>query len=226
MWRLSVYSIAHRTSLIADWAYNRKDREIATNFTLSDDKVVIVENDDAGIKFVLLNQHDHLKKFVEFMPNMLSSSTGKIQWMRGFGGAKLFFVEPGRRWAYSLSPSKAPGVSYQGTVIWCFFLFHQAPGGFLVRFTAVFLCDCCPRVLTSVPVHDSPLWAPRVPGPPSACWAAVVFFLFPQALPASSKELSFAEGLSRGAPLPNVPSFTPVHHQKSDEATDVEGCLV
>jgi len=30
-------------------------------------------------------------------------------------GAKLSFVEPGRRWAHSPSPSKAPGISYQGT---------------------------------------------------------------------------------------------------------------
>jgi len=30
--------------------------------------------------------------------------------------AKLSFVEPGRRWAHSLSPSKAAGISYQGTV--------------------------------------------------------------------------------------------------------------
>jgi len=30
--------------------------------------------------------------------------------------AKLSFVEPGRRWAYSLSPSKAPGISYKGTM--------------------------------------------------------------------------------------------------------------
>jgi len=31
-------------------------------------------------------------------------------------GAKLSFVEPGRRWAHSPSPSKAPGISYQGTM--------------------------------------------------------------------------------------------------------------
>jgi len=30
--------------------------------------------------------------------------------------AKLSFVEPGRRCARSLSPSKAPGISYQGTM--------------------------------------------------------------------------------------------------------------
>jgi len=30
--------------------------------------------------------------------------------------AKLSFVEPGRRWAHSQSPSKAPGISYQGTM--------------------------------------------------------------------------------------------------------------
>jgi len=30
--------------------------------------------------------------------------------------AKLSFVEPGRRWAHSPSPSKAPGISYQGTM--------------------------------------------------------------------------------------------------------------
>jgi len=29
---------------------------------------------------------------------------------------RLIFVEPGRRWAYSPSPSKAPGISYQGTM--------------------------------------------------------------------------------------------------------------
>jgi len=29
--------------------------------------------------------------------------------------AKLSFVEPGRRWVHSQSPSKAPGISYQGT---------------------------------------------------------------------------------------------------------------
>jgi len=57
--------------------------------------------------------------------------------------AKLSFVEPGRRWTRSLSPSKAPGICYQGlfwiscrkdvknlrrylTVIWCFFLFPRA----------------------------------------------------------------------------------------------------
>jgi len=30
--------------------------------------------------------------------------------------AKLSFVEPGRIWAHSSSPSKAPGISYQGTL--------------------------------------------------------------------------------------------------------------
>jgi len=30
--------------------------------------------------------------------------------------AKLSFVEPSRRWAHSSSPSKAPGISYQGTM--------------------------------------------------------------------------------------------------------------
>jgi len=30
--------------------------------------------------------------------------------------AKLSFVEPSRRWAHSPSPSKAPGISYQGTM--------------------------------------------------------------------------------------------------------------
>jgi len=30
--------------------------------------------------------------------------------------AKLSFVEPGRRWAHSPSPSKAAGISYQGTM--------------------------------------------------------------------------------------------------------------
>jgi len=30
--------------------------------------------------------------------------------------AKLSFVEPGRRWAHSPSPSKAPGIPYQGTM--------------------------------------------------------------------------------------------------------------
>jgi len=30
--------------------------------------------------------------------------------------AKLSFVEPGRSWAHSSSPSKAPGISYQGTM--------------------------------------------------------------------------------------------------------------
>jgi len=29
---------------------------------------------------------------------------------------KLSFLEPGRRWAHSPSPSKAPGISYQGTM--------------------------------------------------------------------------------------------------------------
>jgi len=31
-------------------------------------------------------------------------------------GAKLSFIEPGRRWAHSPSPSKASGISYQGTM--------------------------------------------------------------------------------------------------------------
>jgi len=30
--------------------------------------------------------------------------------------AKLSFVEPGRKWAHSHAPSKAPGISYQGTM--------------------------------------------------------------------------------------------------------------
>jgi len=30
--------------------------------------------------------------------------------------AKLIFVEPGRRWAHSPSSSRAPGISYQGTM--------------------------------------------------------------------------------------------------------------
>jgi len=34
-------------------------------------------------------------------------------------GAKLSFVEPGRRWAHSPSPIKAPGISYQGTMKTC-----------------------------------------------------------------------------------------------------------
>jgi len=30
--------------------------------------------------------------------------------------AKLSFIEPGRRWAHSPSPSKASGIPYQGTM--------------------------------------------------------------------------------------------------------------
>jgi len=81
-------------------------------------------------------------------------------------GTKLSFVESGRRWAHSPSPSKAPGISYQGTmktsvrmsqtsvsltVIWCFFLFllstlHLALG--ILRCPTRWqqsLCDCCPQ---------------------------------------------------------------------------------
>jgi len=57
----------------------------------------------------------------------------------------------------------------------------------IVRFTWLW-ASCCispgdsglfvrllPLVSTSVPVHDSPLWAPQAPGPTSACGAAFAF---------------------------------------------------
>jgi len=60
----------------------------------------------------------------------------------------------------------------------------------LVRFTWLWASWCVPPgdsglfvrqlppVSTSVPVHDSPLWAPRAPGPASACGAAFAFSSF------------------------------------------------
>jgi len=41
---------------------------------------------------------------------------GSVQFSSVLVEAKLSFVEPGRRWAHSPSPSKAPGISYQGTM--------------------------------------------------------------------------------------------------------------
>jgi len=74
--------------------------------------------------------------------------------------AKLSFVKPGRRWAHSPSPSKAPGISYQGTmktqeVSNCYMMLlsvsalYASPGsGHLEmshQVTAVFLCDRYPQ---------------------------------------------------------------------------------
>jgi len=49
--------------------------------------------------------------------------TGRTEEREGKGGsvpvsvkAKLSFVEPGCRWAHSPFPSKAPGISYRGTM--------------------------------------------------------------------------------------------------------------
>jgi len=51
--------------------------------------------------------------------------------------ARLIFVEPGRRWAHSTSPSKAPSISYEGTMKTSVRmlktsggLYNWAPGGF------------------------------------------------------------------------------------------------
>jgi len=114
--------------------------------------------------------------------------------------AKLSLVEPGRRWAYSPSPSKAPGISYQGTMKTSVRMLKTSGGLWLLY--GAFFCFCLvcftwlwaswdvppgdsglfvrllSPVSTSVPVHDSPLWAPRAPGPSPACWAAVASFCF------------------------------------------------
>jgi len=101
-------------------------------------------------------------------------------------GAKLSFVQPGHRCAYSPSPSKAPVLYYENlredvknlrrslTVIWCFFVSSGASVGRL-RVSSFF----------------EP-WLVRL---------------------SAAKSWVFAKGFPREAPLPNVPSLTPVHHQ-------------
>jgi len=114
-------------------------------------------------------------------------------------GAKLSFVEPGRRWAHSPSRSKAPGISTR--VLWkspwgCYkaqevnLLYGTSVCICLVRFTWLWaswgvppsdsglFARLLPPVSTSVPVHDSPLWVPQAPGPTSACGAAFAFSCF------------------------------------------------
>jgi len=122
-------------------------------------------------------------------PTMKAINTKRHEgWFVRFGGGestrKLSFVEPGHRWAHSPSPSKAPGISYQGTmktsvrmletsellygVSVCFclvcFTWLWASWGVPPGDSGLFVWLLHP-VSTSVPVHDSPLWAPRAPGP-------------------------------------------------------------
>jgi len=111
----------------------------------------------------------------------------------------LSFVEPGRRWAHSPSPSKAPGISYQGTMKTSVRMLKTSGGlelldgvSFcfcLVRFTWLWaswgvppgdsdlFVRLLPPVSTSVPVQDLLLWAPEAPGPTSACGAAFAFLV-------------------------------------------------
>jgi len=97
-------------------------------------------------------------------------------------GAKLSFVEPGHTWAHSPSPSIAPGISYQGNMVSNYYIVFLL---FLLStlHLALDILRCptrwqLPPVATSVLVHDSPLWAPRAPGPTSACGAAFAFSCF------------------------------------------------
>jgi len=148
--------------------------------------------------------------------------------------AKLSFVEPGHRWAHSPSCSKAPGVSYQGTMKtsvrilktsgghWLLYgasfyfrrRFRWAPEGFLVCFTWLWaswgvppgdsslFVQLLPPVLTSVPAHDSPLWAP---------WAAVAFFCFLRRFPWVPESFFFFEPWLVRLSAPELSSCRRVH---------------
>jgi len=93
--------------------------------------------------------------------------------------AKLSFVETGSRWAHSPSPSKAPGISYQGTmkklcedvknsrrsltVIWCFFQFPRAlplgARGFLLSLNHDwFFCQLQKAEFLRKGSHEGPLF--------------------------------------------------------------------
>jgi len=104
--------------------------------------------------------------------------------------AKLSFVAPGRRWAYSPSPSKAPGISYQGTMKTS------------VRMLKPQEVSNCYMVLLSVSSGAS-VGRQRV----SSLFEPWLVRL------STAKSWVLAEGFPRGDSLPNVPSFTPVHNQ-------------
>jgi len=117
--------------------------------------------------------------------------------------AKLSFIEPGCRWAYSASPSKAPGISYQGTmkdcedvknlrrsltVIWCFCLFllstlQLALG--ILRCPTRWQQSFCVTATLSINISPS-AWFATVGASSSrsyvGLWGSIRFFLFPLAL--------------------------------------------
>jgi len=118
-------------------------------------------------------------------------------------GAKLSFIEPGCRWAHSPSPSKAPGISYQGTMKTSARML-KISGGLkllygvsfcfcLVRFT--WLCSTrwqwsfCATATPSINISPSARFA--TVGASSSwslvgLWGSIHFFLFPLALPSGT----------------------------------------
>jgi len=88
---------------------------------------VAMSNDERSVSFILVVLHSFTGHPLLFWSTPLLASVKiwklaadsfetrihqfQFQWRR-----RLSFVEPGRRWAYSPSPSKASGISYQGTM--------------------------------------------------------------------------------------------------------------
>jgi len=166
-------------------------------------------------------------------------------------GVKLSFVESGRRWAHSPSPSKAPGISYQGIMKTSVRMLKTSGGLYLlygvsvcfclVRFTwlwapevshqviVVFLCDCYPQYQhqsqctirhcgrLKLPVPRRPVGQHLlflVSSGASVGHLRVSSFFEPWLVRLSAaKSWVLVEEFPQGTPLPNVPSFTPVHHQ-------------
>jgi len=105
--------------------YDRKMyRGIVTAVVGSDVEVTVMEVTGGAEKFwKWLVEEDNMCYTRNLVLHYIDPAD--VAWSRGqysFKGlpvsmeSKLSFVEPGRRWAHSPSPSKAPGISYQGTM--------------------------------------------------------------------------------------------------------------
>jgi len=125
-------------------------------------------------------------------------------------GVKLSFVEPGRRWAHSPSPSKAPGISYHGTmktsarmlktlgglltVIWCFFLsllsmLHLALG--ILRCSTRWQRSFCATASPSINICPSAWFATVGASSSRSCvglWGSIRSFWLTLALPSGAWE--------------------------------------
>jgi len=80
-------------------------------------EVVVVRSKASGRQTATLEVWSGVGGVINFFP--INNSDKFHRWchpVSALAEVKMSFIEPGRRWAHSPYPSKAPGISYQGTM--------------------------------------------------------------------------------------------------------------